>query len=87
MCQALGLVLALDKSHVWWRTLKSQHREEKTGGGGDQEHPLPHSSFKVHKRLYLRNKVREENELKVIVRKHQSASPLEGVAVCSAALR
>lgn len=88
MYQALGLVLALDKNHVWWSTWKSQHREEKTGGWGDEEHPLPHSSFQVHKRLYLRNKVREEDELKATVRKHQSASSLEAACslFCSSAL-
>lgn len=72
MCQALGLVLALDKNHVWWSTPESQHREVKTGEWGDQEHPLIHSSFKVnvvHKRLYPRNKIREENELKATSKK------------------
>lgn len=67
MRQALGLVLALDKNHVWWSTPKSQHREVKTGEWGDQEHPLIHSSVKVsvvHKRLYPRNKIREATSKK-----------------------
>lgn len=72
MRQALGLVLALDKNHVGWSTPKSQHREVKTGGWGDQEHPLPHSGLKVslvHKRLYPRNRIREEIELKATRKK------------------